>query len=78
MLGTLRLTLPIIWAAGGHWSLAVSLGSQALQSPSRQRLADFTRAQHDGNHGGGFPCPLRLCIFKSGRKGWIHDAWPLA
>ena len=29
-------------------SLAVSLGSQALQSPSRQRFADFTCAQHDG------------------------------
>ena len=40
MAGT--LTLPIYRAAGGHWSLAVSLGSRALQSPSRQRFADFS------------------------------------
>ena len=44
-------------------SLAVSLGSRALQSPSRQRFADFTCVLHDGKMG-GFPfcCPLHHCI----------------
>ena len=44
-------------------SLAVSLGSRALQSPSRQRFADFTCVLLDGKMG-GFPfCPLHHCIF---------------
>ena len=44
---TLNL-LMMIWAAGGHRRCRWSLGSQALQSPSRQRFADSTRAQHHG------------------------------
>ena len=37
----------------------MSLGSQALQSPSRQRSADSTRAQH---HDAFLLCPLHHCI----------------
>ena len=77
---TLNLLI-MIWAAGGHRRCRWSLGSQALQSPSRQRFADSTRAKHHGvflsvHFTTAFLFTLasnfyRNATSKNRRKGWI-------